>query len=327
MTLYRNILKSAWENTWKHKYLWFFGLFAALLGNGGELEVFFRSFNDRLNNGFLAELKDFSAIGFFSMHTLRNIGRLMMEDTGTMLLVIFILSLILILGGFLVWLVISSQIALVNNSANAKLGKKHDIQIGLDSALKNFWPVLSLNLIIKIVSYILFGLLTVPIAISLMRGDMFSYSVLFILLYIVLIPFILFFSFIIKYAIAYTIIKEENFYEALKSGWSLFNKNILISIEMAIILFFINLLSAFALVLIFLVLAVPLFFVITLFSGAFAHVNLFFIIFGAIILFIIFTAFIGAILATFQISSWTYLFIELETKGGVSKIKRIFLKK
>jgi len=327
MTLYRNILKSAWINTWKNKYLWFFGLFAALLGNGGELEIFFRSFNDRINDGFLAELKVFSSIGFFSLKTLRNIGVLLVSDTGTMLLLIFTLTLVLVLGGFLFWLVISSQIALVNNSASDKIGKKHNIQTGLDSALKKFWPVLGLNLIVKLVSYILFGILTIPIAMSLVRGDMFSYSFLFVVLYLILVPFILFFSFIIKYAIAYTVIKDENIYDALKNGFNLFISNILISIEMTLILFLINLFVAFMLILMFLVLAVPLFFVITVFSSIFAHINLLFIIFGAIILFLIFTAFIGAILATFQISSWTYLFIELETKGGVSKIKRIFSKK
>jgi hypothetical protein len=39
MSLYRSILKRAWEISWKFKYLWFFGLFAALLGNGGEFEI------------------------------------------------------------------------------------------------------------------------------------------------------------------------------------------------------------------------------------------------------------------------------------------------
>jgi hypothetical protein len=36
---------------------------------------------------------------------------------------------------------------------------------------------------------------------------------------------------------------------------------------------------------------------------------------------------IGSVLATFQISSWTGLFIELIGRGGVSKLVRMFDKK
>ncbi len=37
MTLYRDILGQSLKSAWHNKYLWFFGLFAALLGNAGEL--------------------------------------------------------------------------------------------------------------------------------------------------------------------------------------------------------------------------------------------------------------------------------------------------
>jgi len=326
MTLYRNILKSAWKNTWHNKYLWFFGLFAALIGNGGELEIFFKSFNERMDGGFVNWVKTMSSTGIFSMNALRNIGHLIMEDTGTMFLLIFTLILILVLGGFLLYLVIMSQIAIVNNTANDKLGKKHDIQTGVKAASKSFWSVLGLNFILKFFSYILFGILTIPIALSLISKGIWGYGVLFVVLYIIFVPVILFFSFIIKYAIAYAVIKNEHWIESLKNGWSLFMKNKLISIEMTFILFFINLLSAFALILIFLVLSVPFIFILV-FSNILAYMNVFFIFMGIIILFIIFTAFVGSILATFQISTWTYLFIELETKGGTSKLKRLFQKK
>jgi hypothetical protein len=36
---YRPILKKAWHIAWRFKYLWFFGLFAALLGTGGMYNV------------------------------------------------------------------------------------------------------------------------------------------------------------------------------------------------------------------------------------------------------------------------------------------------
>ena len=43
MSFYRNILKQAWKITWRNKYLWWLGIFAALLGNGGEFEILFNN--------------------------------------------------------------------------------------------------------------------------------------------------------------------------------------------------------------------------------------------------------------------------------------------
>ena len=45
MTLYRDIIKEAWQITWRRRFLWFFGLFAVLLGNGGEYEILFQNFD------------------------------------------------------------------------------------------------------------------------------------------------------------------------------------------------------------------------------------------------------------------------------------------
>ncbi len=36
---YRSLIESAIKQTWNHKYLWVLGFFAALLGNGGELNI------------------------------------------------------------------------------------------------------------------------------------------------------------------------------------------------------------------------------------------------------------------------------------------------
>ena len=38
-SIYRSILKQAVNIAWKFKYLWFFGLFAALAGNGGIYNI------------------------------------------------------------------------------------------------------------------------------------------------------------------------------------------------------------------------------------------------------------------------------------------------
>jgi len=41
-TLYRHILKNAWNIIMKFKYLWILGFFTAFLGNGGEYQILFK---------------------------------------------------------------------------------------------------------------------------------------------------------------------------------------------------------------------------------------------------------------------------------------------
>jgi hypothetical protein len=43
ISIYRPILKTAWKVLWRAKYLWFFGFFAVLFGNTGELNLAIQS--------------------------------------------------------------------------------------------------------------------------------------------------------------------------------------------------------------------------------------------------------------------------------------------
>ena len=84
MFLYRNILSQAWKITWRSKYLWFFGLFAALLGNGGELEIVFRGFDGDFKDSLFTGWQ-FWPEGFFNADTISNIGRLLINDPVSLL--------------------------------------------------------------------------------------------------------------------------------------------------------------------------------------------------------------------------------------------------
>jgi hypothetical protein len=93
---------------------------------------------------------------------------------------------------------------------------------------------------------------------------------------------------------------------------------------MALLLLFINLLVGFALLIAFLILAIPIIFLAFIFYSL-ASVAGFWLIAGfALILLFIAIIVVGSALATFQISAWTALFIDLVGKGAVSKIARAF---
>ncbi|MEA3464334.1 MAG: hypothetical protein U9R14_04680 [Patescibacteria group bacterium] len=327
MQLYSNILKQGLKITWQNKYLWFFGLFAALFGNGGEYEILARGLSGNAN--FFPGWQRFVETGVFSSQTLNNIKQIIHEDPLSLAMILAVGLVIFILFGFLVWLVIVSQAALVNNSANIITEKKSGklgIQNGVAVGIKNFWPVFGLNIVIKLFIYLLFILLSLPFVLSLAQNSMAAIDLFYVIAFIIFIPLAIALSFIIKYAIAYVVIRGSGFCAAIRDGWRLFAGNWLVSVEMAFILFFINLLVGLALVLTVLILAVPFLFLGLIFYYIFSATGFWVVAILALIIFLAITVLTGAALSTFQIASWTGLFIELINKGGTSRIARMFKK-
>ena len=324
MNLYRKILSGALKATWKNKYLWFFGLFATLLGGTGELELLFSSTEGSYQNTLLPNFSSWIDAGIFSGAAMKNAGDLAIHDPFSFFILISLLLVVLLLGLFLIWLTVTSQAGLVYNSAKIKLDKKHSLKDGLNAGMDKFWSVFGLNLSLKFVISLLFFLITIPIVNESAGGNM--GGKVFFFLFLLFIPLSIIVSFIVKYAIAFVVIREQCFLKALKDSWNLFKSNWLVSIEMAFILFFISFASWVLLILLFLVLAVPIVFIVLVFSQVLVYVNYMVLIISAVFVYIVIIITYGSFLASFQISAWTYLFIELIGKGGKSKINRLFNK-
>lgn len=320
MTIYSNILKQAWQITRRYKFLWFFGVFAALLGNGGEYEILMRFNNSDAGAGLFPVWQRAMETGFLSKNIFANIGRLFVEDTLSMIFILLLFLIIVAIFIFLVWLAVISQTALVDGAAAAIAKKKYDFRDGMDMGIKRFWPVFSLNILVKAAIYIVFVLLGLPVVFSLAQGASLTASFIYIISFIIFIPLALVIAFIAKYAVAYCVIRGQKFNQALSHAWQLFKANWLVSFIMAVILFLINLLISLAVILSILILLIPflflgyVFFYIASLVGFWLVVGLAFIFFlGLIIL-------AGSLVAVFQTSSWTLLFLELERKNSVGKI-------
>ena len=137
MTLYRNIFKNALKNSWRYKYLWFFGLFTALLGNGGELDLIIKGINGyNFENGLFPVLKQYASTGIFNIS---NIITTANNDPISMLIALCIFITVMAISAFLIWLVVTSQATLVNNSANIINKKDHNFKQGLFAGIKKFF--------------------------------------------------------------------------------------------------------------------------------------------------------------------------------------------
>ncbi|MBA3047329.1 hypothetical protein KKC83_01830 [Patescibacteria group bacterium] len=323
---YRKILKQSLEINWRNKYLWFFGLFAVLLGAGGEYEVLFRGLTGDMNQGFLQSAGRIIQTGLFSKSALTNIGFLIANDAAHFAILLLAGLIILALFCFLVFTAIVSQAAIVNNSA-AIIKGKHKAKLGVKdgalSGIKNFWPVFGLNAIAKLAVFLAFFFVSLPVILTANQAAAPIANSVYFIIFIILIPLAIVFSFIIKYAVAYVVISGSGFKASIKNGWELFVKNWLVSVEMAFILFMINLLAGLALGLAILTLAIPFVLMAFIFYKFFAAVGFGLIVVLGFIFILLAIILTGACLASFQISSWTSLFIALAGKGGTSKIARM----
>jgi len=322
MSLYRNILKQSWQIAWHNKYLWFFGIFAALLGNGGEYEIIVRGLGGDGQSVFPSWQK-LAETGVFSRQTLHNITTMMSNDALSLLLTLAVLLVILVLLIFLVWLTVVSQVALVNNTAGIIKQKNTNLRQGINSGINNFWPVFGLNILSKIIISLIFAVISLPLVLTVLKTNAAVSISLYIVGFIIFVPLAIALSFIIKYAIAYVVIRGSGLVDSLKQGWQLFMDNWLISFEMALILFFINFAVGLIIVLCILTLAVPFLFLGFIFYYLASLAGFWLIAIVALLSFLLLIVLGGAMLAVFQISSWTGLFLELIKGGGTPKIMRV----
>jgi hypothetical protein len=314
-SLYRSILKQAWKITKKHKFLWFFGIFALWLGNGGEMQVFFRTlhFVEDSTAGNVASAIT-SKLLFLSFFNGASFPDILIGIIFTLIFCIFLL-----LG---VWLVIVSQAAIIT-STNAISNKK---EVSFSSIWKlatpHFLPVLGLNIISKVlIAFLVFVLLLPVLLIVISTGSKFA-LLLSILIWVIFLPFAAIISFIIKYAINFFIIKKETFLNSISKAWILFKANWLVSIEMALALLIINFLAGLIIVYITVALVGPYYQIDILTIYAFQNQALG-LVFFKILPLVVAYVFVGSLLAVFQTVAWTLLFGKLVSGKRYSKLIRL----
>jgi hypothetical protein len=304
--LYRNILGKAWQITKKFKYLWLLGLFAAFLGNSTEYQILLDQINNVKNQA--------STISLWQQKLNLLIPQLDFTD-GKIFFIVFILLISLAITLLVLWLIISCLGGLIKGAAEADKGQKHKAGSLLKTGGQKFWPILGLNIIAKLIIYGVLILILGPLMLATFAIGNYTVNLLIILIsFIIFVPLTIIISMIAKFGSIYVVLEGQKFWEAFKNGWRMFAANWMIAVEMAIIIFLINLLAG----LIFGVLALILLALISFLSLAMANAALSVGVFTAglyinLLLLLAGSLFIGAVLATFQISAWTLLYLKLNS--------------
>lgn len=324
MFSYRTLFKQAWLITWRHKYLWFFGLFAAIVAGSGswEYQIFSQSLNQGLIEGSYARLYNIVETWDLFRNFWLGIGNLINYDIWTILSALSLLILVAILATFFIWLAISSQAALVGEVKKILTPRKKpslSIREALSDGHGHFWALCGLNILIKFLVTLAFFIVGLPLLFMAWR-DTNVLAVVYAILFVIFIPVAVSLSLMVKYAIAYRVLENKSALASLEAGEKLFRKNWLVSVEAAVILFIINFLASVVLIIFLSIFLLPLFALALIFNSAGLATA---VLLAAIAVVIVF----GSALTTFQVSSWTNLFVSLSEKGGQAKLERLFARR
>ncbi|KKR97207.1 MAG: hypothetical protein UU49_C0034G0010 [Candidatus Magasanikbacteria bacterium GW2011_GWC2_41_17] len=129
-------------------------------------------------------------------------------------------------------------------------------------------------------------------------------------------------SFLLIYAAAFVILEDYTFGQAIKESWRLFIGHWLVNLEMAIIIFFINLLAGLITIVAAAIIGIPalIVFLFSLFIQ-FPPLATVAIALG-LLLFILIVLFIASWMGAYQVAAWVLLFRRMHAGTAVSKLMR-----
>jgi len=320
--IHRDVLKRSWHITLKNKFLWLFGFFAAVLGSGGEFEIIFRNYgNIDETSETLFSLQNLYQEGFIT-NVVTNAKNLIAAYPFQGLLFLFVFIVVAII---VIWLAIVSQIALFDSVKKISAGQSSNLDNGYKAGSKFFGPAFGINAVIKVLLYVFLLIIGLPLITWFLVMNNFAGALLFILfVFLVFVPLTVIVSFVIKYAVAYVVIRGYKTWDAVKEGWRLFSRNWLVSLELAFILLIIGLLVGLAMIILLGFISIPfvLLSLVALFFGSNVGFTISLLV-GLIIWFCL-IAILGAAFITYQYSAWTLLFLKLVEDRAPSRLVRWF---
>lgn len=307
--LYRPVLKNAFAFAWKEKRFWILAFFATLMMSGGIYDLAFRRWSDATGRGIAAGLPE-----EYALPNVLELVASVQSGVGFPVWMMAALGIALVVAVIFVWLAIASQGALIAAAA----GVRHS---SLATGNAHFWKLFWINIGNKIAIGVALFILGIP-ATMLAAGAPEAVG-LSLTAFIILIPLVLIISFLSLYAMTAVVVREESVGGAVAHAWRTFTAHWLVSLEMAFIIFGIDVLAALAISLGLFVAALP--FILLLIAaaalGSAAGVSFIMAALALALLGLVFA--VGSFLTALRYSAWTGLFLRFEKKRATSKILRL----
>lgn len=314
--IYRQIISQAWSLSWRNKSLWIFGFFAAFLINGGVYDLAVKMFS---RTTWLSV--SWSEVTGDITYTLELFRQLFMQnlDWSSIGYIVFIIFVFLVFILFLC-LSIIAQGSLIN-SVDLIVRKKKIDKAVLEMGMKKFWPVAGINIILKVLIFLLVVLITFSLY-FLIGQSVWLNALLHLLSYLIFIPLAVIFYFIAILACCYIVLRNKKLLESISSAWGLFKRHWLICLELGFLLFVISFLIGMIMLLVVMVLSIP---ILLLFLAAIAlQSEIAYLVMLVLSVVIVLAVVIlgGSFMVAFQYTSWVLLFERLTKQGGLSRLAR-----
>ena len=294
---YWDVLKKAFQITFRHKFLWIFGLFLGVSSGGANFGTF--------NTG------NFSGTNTSSTNIQSGAQNFFTDYLWIFIIVGIVVFLIMIVVVVLSFISQGALIGGVNKIAtNKKTGFKDSLKIGAH----HFWRILGISILIGIAALLLLLFLGVPTVLLFVFKLWLPAILLLLLTIFIFFPVAIVLGIITIYAFRYTVIKETRVIESIKSGWHMFRHNLWASLLITLIIFLISMISGIVLLLAFLIVGIPLALLGFISYAALKLTGVIIVlVLGAVILGFIILLY-GAILNTFSSTAWTLFFRELQKR-------------
>lgn len=317
--LYRYILADAWRTVWQHKQLWFWGLFAGLLGNAGEYQFLLNAVDTSTGKTPLAAPFPTDA------PLLGQAAGLWGTITTDPLSVLFLLLVGLVIVGviiFFLWLSMVSVGALVKSSAAVADGDPAlSLVDGMKAGQASFGPVLVSIMFGRVVVWLILGL--VMLLASLTALDYYIGLPMFFVGFLVLVPALFVVSFVMRFTVVDVVLRRRSLLVSLEQAIDLFRRHWLITAELAFFLFVLTTLAGLVMVGVMAITAIPALISSLVLWQAGAGLWAALMAMLAIALFLAVLLPVGAMISAFQWAAWTHLYVRLKEKGHLSKIVRV----
>ena len=316
-SLYRRIILHALELAWGHKHLWIFGLFAAFIGFGGIADVFFQAWQKGSNTPLMASG---SVLQLFP--NLETLSSFMTYSPRPILSLLIFVFIFLAFVAVFVALVSVSVGALVSGIKKIEAGGDNDFIIGIKNGMRNFWNVMPILFLQKILIGAAFLVSMSNLLILLRSSDLvstFMYGIGFIVLTLLAISA----SLVGVFAVMTTVSKKTSLKDSIRHGWDMLTTHWLVSIEMSIALLVASLAITVVAILGVLILSVPLIFFlfIAAISGASSVVVGILTFTALLVIAALLTT--AAFTTTFQTAAWVFLWQDMTEREPVAKLHRI----
>lgn len=301
---YRDILVKAFRMTWHYKVLWFFGVFAALV-TGGTAQAFGKGQWGVFDWG---QMQKVAALRWDAV---RNIADALAADPAGISIRLAVIAAVVVLALLLLWIGIVSHGAVVFAIAQLNRGRRPVFADLLEAGKDRFWRLLFLKVLERIALGALVMGMNLAVAMSILRSQ-FSIDIAATFLLLLLLAAAFLVVVLVRYAVLYAVVENERFIDAVRSAVGLFRAAPAVSIEAALLLFIVQLVAGFVLVLAFSGALIPWLFLMFILSKEGAAGALVLFLGLGLVLFVVIAAVGAAVVTVFTEAAWTNYFIELK---------------